>query len=218
LSIAATARRRSWLLPAGIALALMVAAAPAAYVLWQESRTTTPAPPFSAVPEAQQAPWKIETFPAGAIARIGKADRALAENRAAAVEGIVKDVYDTELMDPAKLPKVLDRAFTARAAESFAKAGLGVPKGATDVRSTSRRARIGVDIGGGRAAAADVKISLVGDLKGEKLEITQRATLWMQRDQRHWRVVGYDVKQGPTPAHRSNAGKSQKGRSGRGDR
>jgi hypothetical protein len=206
------------LLPAGITLALIVAAGPAAYVLWQQSRTTTPARPFSAVPEAQQAPWVIETFPAGAISKIGKADRALVENRAAAVEGIVKDVYDAELMDPASLPKVLGRSFTNRAAESFAKAGLGVPKGASDVRSTTRRARIGVDIVGGRAAAADVKISLVGAMKGEKLKITQRATLWMQRDERHWRVVGYDVRQGPTPAHRSSAGKSQKGRSGRGDR
>ncbi len=218
MSIVATARRRSWLLPAGITLALIVAAAPAVYVLWQQSRTTTPARPFSAVPEAQQAPWKIKTFPAGAISKIGKADRALVANRAAAVEGIVKDVYDAELMDPSRLPKVLDRSFTERAARSFAKAGLGVPKGASDVRSTTRRARIGVDVVGGRAAAADVKISLVGDMKGKKLKITQRATLWMQRDERHWRVVGYDVKQGPTPTHRSKAGKSQKGRSGRGDR
>jgi hypothetical protein len=121
-------------------------------------------------------------------------------------------------MDPQTLPKVLDRSFTPQAAKSFAKSGLGVPKGASDVRSTTRRANIGVDVLGGRAAAADVKISLVGEMKGDTLEITQRATLWMQRDQKHWRVVGYDVKQGPTPAVRSKGAKHQKGRSGRGDR
>jgi hypothetical protein len=215
LSIVATARRRSWLLPAGITLALLVAVSPAVYVFLEHSRTTTPARPFTAAPEEDQAPWKIETFPAGAIAKIGKADRALVENRAAAVEGIVKDVYDAELMDPGTLPKVLDRSFTSKAAESFAKAGLGVPKGASDVRSTTRKARIGVDILGGRAAAADVKISLVGDLKGDTLKITQRATLWMQRDQKHWRVVAYDVKQGPTPARHASEGKRHKGRAGR---
>jgi hypothetical protein len=217
LSIVATARRRSWLLPAGITLALAVAVSPAVYVFWDHSRTTAPARPFTAVPEAEQARWDIETFPAGALSKIGKADRALVANRAAAVEGIVKDVYDAELMDPQSLPKVLDRAFTPKAAESFAKAGLGVPKGASDVRSTTRRARIGVNVLGGTAAAADVTISLVGDLKGDKLKITQHATLWMQRDQRHWRVVGYDVKQGPTP-RQSADGKRHKGRAGRSDK
>jgi hypothetical protein len=194
---------------------LVIAISPAVYVFVQHTRTTTPAPPFTAAPEAQQAPWKIETYPAGAISKVGKAARTLAANRAAAVEGIVKGVYDAELMDPEALPKVLDRSFTQRAAESFAKSGLGVPKGASNVRSTTRRAKIGVDVLGGRAAAADVKISLVGDLKGETMKITQRATLWMQREQRHWRVVGYDVKQGPTPAHSSKAHKGHGGSVGK---
>ena len=220
MSIVATARRRSWLLPAGITLAVLIAVGPAVYVLWEQSRSTTPAPPFTAAPAAEQAPWVIEIFPAGAISKIGKADRALVEKRADVVQGIVKDVYNAELMDPTRLRNVLDRSFTPKAATSFAKAGLGVPKGATDVRSTTRRARIGVDIVGGRAAAADVKISLVGELKGDKLELTQHATLWMQRDQRHWRVVGYDVRQGPTPtrgskdknrkAHENGTGRSDK--------
>jgi hypothetical protein len=217
LSIVATARRRSWLLPAGIMLALVVAVSPAVYVFWEQSRSATAAPPFTTAPAEQQAPWVIKTFPAGAISKIGKSERQLAAKRAAAVEGIVKDVYDAELLDPKSLPKVLDRSFTPQAARGFAKAGLGVPKGASDVRSTTRRARIGVDVLGGRAAAADVKISLVGQLKGDTLKITQRATLWMQRDQRHWRVIGYDVKQGPTRAARS-AGKHRNGHDGRGDK
>jgi hypothetical protein len=217
LSIVATARRRSWLLPAGITLALAVAISPAVYVFLERSRTTTPARPFTPAPAAEQAPWVIKTFPAGAISKIGKSERELAANRADAVEGIVKDVYNAELMDPGSLPKVLDRSFTPQAAKGFAKAGLGVPKGASDVRSTTRRARIGVDVVSGRAAAADVKISLVGELKGDTVKITQRATLWMQRDQRHWRVVGYDVKQGPTPSGGAGA-KHQKGRSGKGDK
>lgn len=215
MSIVATARRRSWLLPAGITLALVVAISPGVYVFLDRSRSTTPARPFTAAPAAEQAPWVIKTFPAGAISKIGKSERELAANRADAVEGIVKDVYNAELMDPRSLPKVLDRSFTPQAAKGFAKAGLGVPKGASDVRSTTRRARIGVDVTGGRAAAADVKISLVGELKGDTLKITQRATLWMQRDQKHWRVVGYDVRQGPTPAGRA---KHQKARGGKGDK
>jgi hypothetical protein len=196
----------------------VVAISPAVYVFLEHSRSTAPARPFTAVPEAQQAPWVIETFPAGAISKVGKSERKLVKNRAAAVEGIVKDVYDAKLMDPGNLRKVLDRSFTPKAAESFAKAGLGVPKGASEVRSTKRRASIGVDILGGRAAAADVTISLVGEVKGDKLKLTQRATLWMQRDQRHWRVVGYDVKQGPTPARHSGGPKRQKGSAGRSDR
>ena len=218
MSIVATARRRTWLLPAGITLAVVVAVSPAVYVLWEQSRSTTPARPFTAVPAAEQAPWIIETFPAGAISKIGKTERTMVQKRAQAVESIVKNVYDAELMQPEGLPRVLDRSFTPKAARSFAKAGLGVPKGASDVRSTTRRARIGVDVLGGRAAAADVKISLVGELKGDKLKITQRATLWMQREQKHWRVVGYDVRQGPTPSQRASGAKHHQGRSRRSDR
>ena len=213
MSIVVTARRRPWLLPAGIALAVVVAAGPAVYVLWEQSRTTTPAPPFTSAPAAEQAPWKIKTFPAGALTKLGKGDRALVDKRAAAVEGIVQDVYDAELLKPQNLRKVLDHAFTRPAAASFAKSGLGVPKGASDVRSTKREARIGVNVAGGRTAAADVTIALVGELKGEKLKITQHSTLWMERVERHWRVVGYDVKQGPTPKRAGGRNKANAKRS-----
>jgi hypothetical protein len=84
-----------------------------------------------------------------------------------------------------------------------------VPKGATDVRSTTRRARIGVNVAGARSAAAEVTISLVGELKGEKLRLEQHSTLWMERLEGKWRVVGYDVSQGPPPPpndHRGSKG------------
>lgn len=211
MSIVATARRRSWLLPVGIALAVAVAAAPAVYFLWDHSQTRTSAPPFTTAPAEQQAPWKVKTFAAGSP-RIGKAERALVDQRALIVEQLVKDVYDAELLKPQDLDKVLARSFTRPAAASFAKAGLGVPKGASDVRSTTRTARIGVNVAGATTAAADVTISLVGNIKDDKLKMTQHSTLWMQRVERHWRVVGYDVKQGPT-RHANNGPGRAAGRS-----
>jgi hypothetical protein len=186
-------------LPAGIALAVVVAASPAAYILWSHSRTGASTQPFSTAPAAEQAPWKVKTFPAGATAKVGKDERSLVDQRGAIVEQLVRDVYDAELIRPNDLPKVLERSFTRAAANSFQKAGLGVPKGASDVRATTRSARIGVNVAGATTAAADVTISLVGDLKDDKLKMTQHSTLWMQRVERHWRVVGYDVEQGPTP-------------------
>jgi hypothetical protein len=210
VSIVATARRRSWLLPAGITLAVLIAAAPAVYVLWQHWQTSTTAPAFTAAPAEEQAPWDIKTFPAGALTKVGKSESALVEKRAVVVEELVKDVYDAELLNPQDLPKVLERSFTRPAAQSFAKAGLGVPKGASDVRSTARAARIGVNVAGGSTAAAKVTISLVGKVKDDKLKMTQHSTLWMQRIEKHWQVVGYDVKQGPTPRHRDRGSKGAK--------
>ncbi|HEY7875869.1 MAG TPA: hypothetical protein VIG64_12190 [Actinomycetota bacterium] len=205
------------MLPAGVALAVAIAAAPAAYVLWQHSNTRASAPPFTAAPEGEQAPWKIKTFAAGALSKVGKSERALVEERSVAVEQLVKDVYDAELLDPRELPNVLDKSFARPAATSFAKAGLGVPKGASDVRSTTRSARIGVNVLGGTTAAADVTIKLVGEVKGDKLKMTQHSTLWMQRVEKHWQVVGYDVKQGPSRSGgKGDPGNAPKGNESKG--
>jgi hypothetical protein len=199
LSIAAP-RRRTWLLPAGLCLAAAAIAIIAILLLWKHPQTSATTQPFTAAPAAEQAPWKIKGFPAGAIAKIGKDDRARVAKQLGTVEHLVKDVYDTQLMDPKDLPKVLQQSFTNSAAASFEKARIGVPKGAVDVKSTKRQARIGVNIAGARTAAAEVTISVVGELKGETLRLEQHSTLWMQRLETGWRVVGYDVSQGPPEA------------------
>ena len=191
-------RRRTWLLPAGISLAVAIAASAALLLLAKHAQTTTSAQPFTAAPAAEQAKWEVKTFAAGAIAKVAKADKAAADKQLGPVEHLVRDVYDTQLMDPKDLPKVLQSSFTRAAATTFEKAHLGVPKGATDVRSTTRKARIGVNVAGAKSAAAEVTISLVGNLKGEKLRLQQHSTLWMERLEGKWQVVGYDVSQGPT--------------------
>ena len=206
MSIAATTRRRPWVVTAGIALAVALAASVALLVLWkQHSHTSAGHPqPFSAAPAAEQARWEIKTVPAGAITHVGKDDRAFAEKRGKSVERVVRDIYDTQLLDPRDLPKVLRTTFTAAAAKSYERSGFGVPKGATDVKSTKRVARIGVDVAGARSASASVTIALVGRLKAQPLRLTQHSTLWMQRgDEGNWRVVGFDVSQGsPSGGHK----------------
>jgi hypothetical protein len=203
LSIVAE-RRRTWLLPAGICLAAAIAVSVAVLLLWKHPQTSPNTQPFSAAPAAEQAPWKISSFPAGALAKVAKIDKAAVATQLSAVETLVRNVYDAQLMDPRDLPKVLERSFTHAAAATFEKARLGVPKGATDVRSTKRHARIGVDIAGAKSAAAEVTISLKGELKGETLLIDQHSTLWMQKLEGDWRVVGYDVSQGPAETNDSS--------------
>jgi hypothetical protein len=197
-------RRRTWLLPAGICLAAAVAVSVAVAVLWRHPHATnTNSQPFTAAPAAEQAPWKVKGFAAGALAKVGKKDKAAVATQLSAVESLVRGVYDAQLMDPKDLPKVVQRSFTHAAATTFEKARLGVPKGATDVRSTTRHARIGVNVADTKSAAAEVTIAVVGELKGQKIRINQHSTLWMQRLEGKWQVVGYDVSQGP-PAHDGN--------------
>lgn len=212
MSIAATTRRRPWVVPAGIALAVALAAGLTLLVLWkQHTRTSTgPSQPFSAAPATEQARWEIKTVPAGAITHVDKDDRALAEKQGKSVEHVIRDIYDTQLLDPRDLPKVLRTTFTAAAAKSFEHSGFGIPKGATEVKSTKRVARIGVDVAGARSASADVTIALVGRLKAQALRITQHSTLWMQRgDEGNWRVVGYDVSQGSPSGGGKSKGKGK---------
>ena len=207
-------RRRNWLLPATLSLGATVVAALALLLLWKHPQAaTTSSQPFTAAPASQQAKWQIKTFAAGAIAKVANADKAAVAKQLVTVEKLVRDVYDTQLLDPKDLPKVLGQSFTPSAATRFEKARLGVPKGATDVTSTTRRARIGVNVAGAKSAAAEVTISLVGELKGEKLRLEQHSTLWMQRMEAGWRVVGYDVSQGP-PAPSQSKGDEAKGHRG----
>ena len=206
------APRRTWLLPAGLgACALVVAASVALLLLWRHPQGATGGQPFSAAPAAEQAPWRVKSFAAGALGKIAGDAKATAERQLSDVEKLVRGVYDAELMNPRDLPKVVEKSFTQSAAASFERARLGVPKGATDVTSTKRAARIGVNVAGARSASAEVTISVVGRLKGETLRLDQRSTLWMQRLDGRWKVVGYDVAQGPPEAAAGKAGKSGRG-------
>lgn len=207
MSIAA-ARRRPWMLPAGIGLAVAAVASVALLVLWKHQQTHATSSPFGVAPAAQQAPWHVKTVAAGALTHIAKADRLAVEKQGRAIAHVVEGVFDAQYLHEGSPSKILHASFTGGAAAAFDKAGFGVPKGATNVKTTTRAARIGVDAAGARSASAHVTISLTGGLKGEHLRLTQQSTLWMQRIHGRWRVVGYDATQGPsTPG----AGRRAKG-------
>lgn len=195
------ARRRPWLVPASIGLVVALVASGALLLLSRHAQTNTATHPFTVAPASEQAPWKVKTVPAGALEKLGKPTKALVTKQGTDVERLVRNVYDAELMTPQALPKVIGNSFTPRAATSFEHARLGVPKGASDVRSTRREARIGIDAAGARSASADVTLAVTGHLEGHKVRLVQRSTLWLQRLEGHWRVVGYDVSQGPAAGH-----------------
>lgn len=195
-----TIQSRIWLplLAAGTALALAVGLL--TFVLLQQQTEngggTRPAPTIDAPTEIPQAQWRIRTSSQGGK-RVSKADRARVESRGAKVAAVVQTFFDTLFLDPANTDKVLASTFTRGAAAALARPGVGLPDRAEDVRTLGRKAKIVVYSETASQAIANVQIRLRGVAGEGPFTLDHRATLWLQRGDRGWRVIAYEIDQRP---------------------
>jgi hypothetical protein len=179
-------------------------------------------PPHTAPPQAK---WKVDTFPAGALGKVSKAEaKAIAKTRPALTR-IVTDTFNALLLVPNRYRDVVTSYFIKPASASLLHTRLAPPKGAEDVRTTLRRARIGVEVAGANRAAALVKVKAKAKDSGRRIAWKTRTILWLDKLEGHWKVVGFDVSQLPTrhhkgrhhggPGHKSHKGKkSHEGKNG----
>jgi hypothetical protein len=162
-------------------------------------------------PSIRQAPWKTHVFPAGAFGGVSKKDLKLVRSQTKPVTDVIQRSLDALVLDPPTAKTVLRRTFTPPAAAEILGSRFGAPDGATGLRTTVRAAQVGIQTQGARAAAAKVQISFHATVKGHVARISQAATLWLQRSHRSWRVVGFDVEQGPQAHHSSHTGSNGRG-------
>ena len=197
--VAPSQRRLVW--PVAIALTCSMLVA---LLLYLPSRTSTigssDTPGSIAAPGVAQAAWEMKTFPAGGagVRRLSKATKARLAAQREPLTALVTSVYDALFLEPARLNSVLRDHFTAAAARQALRAKLGLPASATKVEIKRRSARIGIHMQGASRAAASVLVAGHATVKARKIRFRHDATLWLERSHRTWKVIAFDVTQGPS--------------------
>ena len=159
----------------------------------QRERTDLPV----AAPAVEQAPWKIEYSAEGRFGKLSKAQRDSYANQKENVAALITGIYDAIYIEPAQLAKVIESSFSGDAARSLKAEGLSFPSGATEVKTTRRNARISLDAQKANFAVGRVTVSAAATVDQRTVNIEHRSTLWMELADGDWKVIAFDVEQGP---------------------
>jgi hypothetical protein len=155
------------------------------------------APPPAPTPAPiKQAKWEIKTFPSGALHGLTHKKKKQLRAEKPALRQLVKKVYD-DLFLNGGTHEVVRRAFTERAAAAILRSGAAVSDRLSDLRTTLRRARIGIGAESARQAAVEVWLRARAGAGDNKVHIFHRSTLWLQKTRGRWRAIAFEIKQGP---------------------
>lgn len=180
-----------------IALALLLGAG--AWLL--VSRTTAEhltAPDYpTAAPAVEQAPWKVDYSDSGRTTGLSNKEKARYALQRKRVGALVTDVYDGIFLNPTQLNDLIKRFFSPDAARSIASAKLGLPASLSDVAATKRKAEIGLDAGTADFAIAEVVIVAKASAGDRDVKVEHESTLWLERFGNDWKIIAFDLEQGP---------------------
>jgi hypothetical protein len=176
-------------------------------------------PPRDDIPRAQvpevstakikQARWRIKTERVGSVAKVTRADVKRLKAQRPQLAGLVKDIYDSLFLFPSRKASILRRRFERGAAREVLSSRAGVSPRASRVHIWSRRANIGIQPNSAAAAASRIYIHATGRVGQKRFRLVHRATLWLQRLKTGWKVVGFDVTQGPAKKGSRRSNKEQ---------
>ena len=144
------------------------------------------------------ADWELAIYPAG-VAGTGKLTRkakARVKAQRQPLAALIRDVYDGLFVDPTKLANAVG-SHVEKAAGAALLRDAGLPKDLDEIEITARKARVGISVAGAKNAAAKVKIAGVATKNGRKTGFKHKATLWLERAHHEWKVIAFDLKQGP---------------------
>lgn len=151
-----------------------------------------------AAPEIEQAPWKVTFSAEGRFGKPTKSQREAFANQRKNVAAVITGIYDGIFLEPARLDAVVKASFSREAARSLRTNRLSFPKGATEVTTTYRRARIGLEAERANFAIGRVTVLATAMVQERKVELEHRSTLWLERAEGSWQIIAFDVEQGPT--------------------
>lgn len=195
MSTVVSSDRRIWL-PLLLSMAVIAAAMVAVLNL---PTTTSGVALLSPVhPTIPQAPWRIKAHPAGSLGKIKPKHLKFLEDREPAIKSLIRDVYNAAFIDRDSLKSVLNKNFLGDAAAALLKADVGFPSGASEVRTLRREASVAIEAAHGTHAAASVHVLARGQLGDKTLRLAHRSLLWLEKSDDGWRVIGFEISQGPT--------------------
>jgi hypothetical protein len=165
-------------------------------VTTQDHTTTTTNADSVAAPEVVQPDWNMDVSVEGRQGKLTKADKAAFNRARPEIATLIEDVYDGIFLEPGTLRDVIGQTFTKAAAASLPKE-LGFPSGVSNVEIIRRRAHVGIQARGSRHAAAELTVVAKGAIDERAIKLRHDAILWLELDSGEWKVIGFDVKQGP---------------------
>ena len=150
-----------------------------------------------AAPAIEQADWRFDYTEARRYGKLSKAEQARYAEQKQKATALVQDLYDGIFLEPARLKDVVKDSFTADASKSFKTDHLGFPSGANDVRTLKRTAQLALDAVTARSAIGRVTVLAQADMDDRVVKIEHRSTLWLERSDKGWQVIAFEVEQGP---------------------
>lgn len=196
-AIAESLRRQRMPLLTIAAIVLLGAVAWAAVSRTTADHLSRPDYPVAA-PAIEQAEWRIDYAAQGRFGKLTKDQLARYAAQKVKAAALVQGVYDGIFLQAARLQQLIRDSFSADAARSLEAQKFGFPAGATDVKTTRRRARIALDAGTADYAIARVTVLAGGTVGKRTVEVEHRSTLWMERGEGGWKVIAFDLKQAPS--------------------
>ena len=150
-----------------------------------------------AAPAVEQAEWKIEYSAEGRFGKLTKAQRESYANQKENVAALITGIYDAIYIEPSQLAKVIQSSFSGDAARSLKAEGLSFPSGATEVKTTKRTVRVSLDAQKANFAVGRVTVDAAATIDKRTVNIEHRSTLWLELADGDWKVIAFDVEQGP---------------------
>jgi hypothetical protein len=152
--------------------------------------------PIEVVDQAtEQAPWRVRVFPAGTGGKPGAAQMKAIKGQRDDLEGTVTAVYDALLLQPAAIKSMSGKELTPDVAAALERSKLSPSSEVEELRTTKRRARIGIQAKGARHAAARLDVTARALVDGEDVRFRQQITMWLERAGRGWKVVAFEGSQ-----------------------
>jgi len=188
-------RQRLPLLTVAALLVLGAAAWTVLSLTTREHLTTTRGP--SPAPAVEQAEWKIDYSSGRRYGKLSKAEQARFATQKDKATVLIQDLYDGIFLEPGGLAAVIETSFSEEAAGSLDTSRLGFPPVAREVKTTKRTAHIALDATTAAAAIGRVTVLAQAHVNERPIQIKHESTLWMERDEKGWRVIAFDVKQTP---------------------
>lgn len=182
-----------------VALAIAIVLGGAAWVVISQTTAehlTAPDYP-EAAPTVEQAPWQIEYSDSGKLGGLSNQQKARYSIQRKRAGDVVTDVYDGIFLDPARIDDLLKSSFSPEAAREIDTKKLGLPSGATDVTTTKRKAQIGLDAATADFAISKVSILVEAHVGDRDVKVQHESTLWLERIDNDWKVIAFDLEQGP---------------------
>jgi hypothetical protein len=131
----------------------------------------------------------------GRVGKLSKKQKRRHKVQREQVKSVVREVYTALFLEPDSIRDVISERFSRRAGRALLRAGPGFRPGAERVRTVRRTANIGLQAHTASAAAAKIFVRARARGSGSVVKLRHRATMWMQRIEGKWRVIGFEVDQ-----------------------